>query len=254
MPVGWTVGSLSRNTLVPGGELTRARAWSTMKVPVIVACITSERADWHDVELAITRSDNDAALRLWSEARDPRGTLVERYLRRRGLELADNIAGTVLRFHPALRYEGRDTPGMIALYRDLRTDRPCGIHRTFLRPDATKIARPKMFGRSGGAAIKLDADDEVELGLVIGEGIETTLSARALGFRPAWALGSAQAIARLPVLGGIEGLTICGETDDASRRNVLACARRWTAAGVDVSVLKPDAGDLNNVLLARRAS
>jgi hypothetical protein len=36
-----------------------------MKVPVIVASITCGRADWHAVEAAITRSDNDAALRLW---------------------------------------------------------------------------------------------------------------------------------------------------------------------------------------------
>jgi hypothetical protein len=83
MPVGWVRGSLSRNTLESGGEIVRARAWSTMKVPVIVASITSERADWHDVELAITQSDNDAALRLWSRL-DDGAAEVEAVLRRAG--------------------------------------------------------------------------------------------------------------------------------------------------------------------------
>src|SRR5688572_32395472 len=47
----------------PGGELRSGRAWSTMKVPVIVASITAGRADWDAIEAAITRSDNDAARR-----------------------------------------------------------------------------------------------------------------------------------------------------------------------------------------------
>ena len=47
-----------------------------------------------------------------------------------------------------------------------------------------------MYGEANGAAIKLDADEMVTMGLTIGEGIETVLSARQLGFRPAWALGS----------------------------------------------------------------
>jgi hypothetical protein len=83
MPVGSVTGSLSHNTFEPRGELMRSRAWSTMKVPVIVACITSGRADWHDIELAIVRSDNAAALRLW-ERLDDGPAEVEAVLRRAG--------------------------------------------------------------------------------------------------------------------------------------------------------------------------
>ena len=54
-----------------------------MKVPVIAAFITSGRADWHTVEAAITRSDNDAAQRLWS-ALDDGPAEVEAVLRRAG--------------------------------------------------------------------------------------------------------------------------------------------------------------------------
>ena len=52
------------------GELSDSRAWSTMKVPVIVAAIAAGRADWDAVEAAITRSDNEAAHRLWDSLDD----------------------------------------------------------------------------------------------------------------------------------------------------------------------------------------
>ena len=54
-----------------------------MKVPVIVASITSGKADWHAIEAAITRSDNDAARRLWDALGDGPGE-VEAVLRRAG--------------------------------------------------------------------------------------------------------------------------------------------------------------------------
>ena len=52
------------------GELRESRAWSTMKVPVIVAAIAAGRADWEAIEAAITRSDNNAARRLWDRLDD----------------------------------------------------------------------------------------------------------------------------------------------------------------------------------------
>jgi len=81
----------------------------------------------------------------------------------------------------------------VALFRDIVTNEPCGIHRTFLDSAGRKLGR-KMLGRAGGAAIKLDADEDVTLGLHIGEGIETGIAAQLAGFRPVWALGSANAI------------------------------------------------------------
>ena len=132
--------------------------------------------------------------------------------------------------------------------RDISTDQPCGVHRTYLGRDGGKIGR-KMLGRAKGAAIKLDPDDDVMLALHIGEGIETCLSARQKGFRPTWALGSAGAIAGFPVLAGIEAITIFAEHDDsgANRRAVDQCARRYLAAGCEVWVIDPPRGDLNDL-------
>ena len=50
-------------------------------------------------------SDNSKfALRLWDEARDPFGTVVEHYLSSRGLTIPYDVAGGVVRYHPALKH------------------------------------------------------------------------------------------------------------------------------------------------------
>jgi putative DNA primase/helicase len=138
---------------------------------------------------------------------------------------------------------------MLALFRDIRTNKPCGIHRTFLDSVGRKLKR-KMLGRAKHAAIKLDADENVTFGLTIGEGVETCLAARLAGLQPVWAVGSSVAIAAFPVLPGIEGITILGEVGDggANRRAVQACAARWIEAGREAFVVEPQVGsDLNDV-------
>lgn len=199
--------------------------------------------------------DNDAdyrtalALRLWKEGRDPRGTEVDCYLASRGLTIHDGIAGEVIRFHPALKFNGTSVGGMVVLFRDIRSNAPCGVHRTFLDSAGRKLDR-KMFGRARDAAIKLDTDENVTLGLHIGEGVETCLAAWLAGFRPVWALGSAGAIATFPLLAGIEAITVLGEAGDggANDRAAQACAERWLDAGRDAFVVEPQiGGDLNDV-------
>ena len=100
---------------------------------------------------------------------------------------------------------------MVTLFRDLTTNEPCGIHRTFLTTVGRKLDR-KMLGRAKHAAIKLDADENVTLGLTVGEGLETCLAARLAGFGPVWALGSASAIAAFPVLSGIDSSRAWGDS------------------------------------------
>jgi putative DNA primase/helicase len=191
------------------------------------------------------------ALRLWNEARDSRGTVVTKYLPSRGLTLPEDVAGDVIRFHPALNFEGSLAGAMVALFRDVASNKPCGIHRTFLDDAGRKLGR-KMLGRARGATIKLDADTNVTLGLHLGEGLETCLAARLAGFRPVWALGSAGAIAAFPVLSGIEAITILGEVGDGGA-NLLAaqaCAARWIKAGREAfNVVPLIGGDLNDVWL-----
>jgi hypothetical protein len=159
------------------------------------------------------------ALALWTASVSPWGTPAEMYLKSRGLELDDDIAGAALRWHPRIS-------AMLALFRNIETDEPQAISRTLLDSEGRKLDR-KFLGPTGGAAIKLDADEDVLGGLHIGEGTETSLAARQLGLRPCWAVGSAGAVATIPVLGGVECLTLLAENDDASARAVEMCAAHW---------------------------
>ena len=82
-PVGWAIAPLGGGRLEMHGELRESRAWSTMKIPVIVAAITGGRADWNAIEAAITRSDNEAARLLWDRL-DDGAAEVEAVLREAG--------------------------------------------------------------------------------------------------------------------------------------------------------------------------
>jgi hypothetical protein len=193
------------------------------------------RANDDDLEARIAK-----AMSYWNRSKDPRGTIVETYLASRCIVLPDGVAGEVIRFCAGPRM-------MVALLRDIHTNEPCGVHRTFLNADGTKIEK-KMLGRAKGAAIKLSPDEDVAEGLHVGEGIETCLSGMFLDYTPAWALGSAGAIASFPVLSGVECLTIFGENDSANKCAVQACGKRWLEAGREVLTAWDEVGDLNDAL------
>lgn len=199
------------------------------------------------------------ANKIWNGACDPRGTLAERYLRQhRKLDLPDALVGHVLRFHPRCPWRNEDTgetefvPALIAVFRSLDDDSITAVHRIALRPDASKIDR-RMLGVVQRSAIKLEpATDQ----LCIGEGVETCMAAQQLGYRPAWALGTVGAISFFPLLDGVKGLHILGETGEASARAIQMCGTRWHRARRRVRIIRPDPGcsDLNDELMARCAS
>ena len=78
------------------------------------------------------------------------------------------------------------------------TNRPVGVHRTFLRADglAEAAVEPNkmMLGRSKGAVLKLTPDEDVTMGLGITEGIEDGLAVLNSGFAPVWVCLSAGAV------------------------------------------------------------
>jgi hypothetical protein len=186
------------------------------------------------------------ALRLWAEGVDPRGTPAEVYLNSRALDLSADLAGEVLRWHPR-------TGALLALFRAIATGEPQAVSRIFLDPHGCKTGR-KFFGPVAGAAIMLDPFDEVTHALHVGEGVETGMAARQLGLRPCWALGDAGAIERLPVLDGVECLTILAEVGCAANaKAVEACGCRWRNAGREVQEDRSLFGkDLNDALMLKR--
>ncbi|MCV0387404.1 MAG: toprim domain-containing protein [Nitrobacter sp.] len=206
---------------------------------------------------APVRDHGSAAVALWNAARDPHGTLAERYLASRRLDLGNDVANRVVRFAPECPWRNDAgtfdrRPVMLTAFRTIVGDRLVAVHRTLLSDDGRKLDR-RMLGPVAGAAIKVDADENVEQGLAIAEGFETALAGRMLGFRPVWALGSAGAIAAFPVLPGIDALTILAETDDtgANARAAKECGRRWRAAGREIFIATPRVvGDLNDALVS----
>ena len=207
------------------------------------------------------RSEDDLlrikrAVEIWDRGADPRGTLAERYLNEhRKLELCDELAGAVLRFHPRCPWRGEDAgtadyvPALIAAFRSVDDDVITGIHRIALNNDGSKIGR-RMLGIVHRAAVKLDSSATTGE-LAIGEGVETCMAARQLGIRPCWALGSVGAISFFPLIPSVVTLRIIGENDDASQHPIEMCGQRWRRAGRRVRVILPTAGDkdLNDALM-----
>ena len=204
--------------------------------------------------LSDDRSRIERAREIWNSSLGPRGSLVEKYLRGRALQIPDDIACPVLRFNPACPWRDETlgktifVPAMIVAMRSIADDQITAIQRTRLNASGLKVDR-RMLGVSAGAAIKLDSDDVVIQGLTVGEGFETALTARQLGIAPVWALGSSSSIATFPVIAGIGCLTILAENDAASAKAVRECARRWHQAGRQVLINRPKRGiDLNDAL------
>jgi putative DNA primase/helicase len=197
----------------------------------------------------------ERATKIWNGARDPRATLAEKYLREhRKLDLPDDVAGTVLRFHPQCPWRDENIgktvflPALIAAFRNVDNDELTAIHRIALKPDGSKIGR-RMLGVVRRAAVKLDSHIGDEL--VVGEGIETCMAARQQGVPGAvWALGSVGSITFFPVLPGINRLTILGEAGEASAQAIKACGTRWYRAGRRVRIARPRFGsDFNDELM-----
>jgi hypothetical protein len=170
--------------------------------------------------------------RLLGEARDPVGTLVEIYLKGRGLKLELPVL-CYTRFHPCLKLDGTYYPGMLTIYSDITTGEYCGIERTFLTPEGKKIERRSLGRTRKHAAVKLYVGVPCDQ-LFVAEGFETAIAAYMLGLRPVWALGSADGIRFFPPIASINKLTILQDNDAAGKRAAEACALRWKRAGKKV--------------------
>ena len=241
-----------------GGVIDLVQHLDGLSFPEAVALLTRDTVSRPQVKpqpVVDRNADDESAIRealiIWREALNPRGTLVETYLARRGLTLPEEAADVAIRFHESCRFGPDFLPAMIALVRDVKTNRPKAIHRTALTPDGRRTAR-RGLGPVGGGAVKLTPDEDVTLCLGIGEGVETTLAMRSIpefGASPIWSLLSSGQIAQFPVLPGIEALWIAVDHDDAGERAANECGDLWRAEGREVFFVRPNAAgdDLNDI-------
>jgi putative DNA primase/helicase len=177
-------------------------------------------------------------LEIWNQCQpiEP-GTIAAAYLERRGCSLPP-VEGD-LRWRPNLtdKSSGYSGPALVGLVTEAISGAPISLHRTWLTADGSgkaPIAKPRRLlkdHRSDGV-VRLWPDDEVALGLVIGEGIETCLAAARAGMTPVWAALSAGTLAAFPVIPGIEGLHIVADNDEAGLSATRELGRRYVRAGV----------------------
>jgi hypothetical protein len=204
-------------------------------------------------------SDNDYyrfAMQIWRETRPLVQTIAETYLVRR---IDRALTWSLdLRFHPNCpgKFGAKENrkrefhPAMIALFRDIATNEPRAIHRTFLKPDGSDRLRDEWgagdqgkqaLARHVGCAVKLSPDHSVTTGLGIGEGTETCLSLIAEGWAPIWALCGTAGLGEFPVLAGVDSLAIFSDNDrnGAGRKAAGKAALRWCEASRDVQIITP---------------
>ena len=191
------------------------------------------RCTWRATKHTVERTEASKvewAQKIWREAAPINGTLAERYLCNRGLQI--HSLGDVthaLRWHPGIR-------AVVGLMSDPISHKPSGIHRTFLTKDGAKIDR-RMLGKQGVVCLSPDADVTLALGLT--EGVEDGLAVLLSGWAPVWAATSAGAVAKFPLLAGISSLTIFADSDAAGISAAADCIERWQVAGREAVIAAP---------------
>jgi hypothetical protein len=191
----------------------------------------------------------EAARRLIAMTQPITGTIVQTYLRGRGITLLHGC-GT-LRFHPRCYYKPEHGPteiwpAMIAAVTDLN-DKITGAHRTWLAPDGSDKApvdtQRKAMGDLLGNAVRIGVPGSV---MAAGEGIETMLSLRQvlpdMAMAPALSAAHLAAILFPPTL---RRLYIVRDNDPAGDGARDMLIERANAEGIEAIPLSPALGDFN---------
>ena len=195
----------------------------------------------------------EAARRLFAMSQPIARTLVETYLRNRGIT-ALHEAGA-LHFHPRCYYRPDEDsptetwPAMIARVTDF-DNRITGAHRTCLEPSGrgkAPIDTPRRaMGDLLGNAVRFGVANDV---LAAGEGIETVLSLRCvLPTLPMAAALSANHLAAMLLPLPLRRLYIARDADAAGDAAVANLTQRAEAVGIEAIPLSPRLGDFNEDL------
>jgi Toprim domain len=195
----------------------------------------------------------ESARRLFAMAQPISGTVVEGYLRKRGITAFHGTGS--LRFHPRCYYcpdahsPPEAWPAMIAAVTDL-DGKVTGAHRTWLDPsgrDKAPIDTPRRaMGALLGNAVRFDVARDC---LAAGEGIETMLSLRCvMPTMPMVAALSAAHLAAILFPATLRRLYIASDDDPAGDGAMASLIDRANEAGIESIALSPRLGDFNEDL------
>lgn len=186
----------------------------------------------------------EKARRIWNHGIPIAGTKGEAYFRNRGImvDLPECLRWRADLLHTSGRW-------LSAVVADVQPTG--GIHRTFFEKTGERLTNnaKMMLGPCRGGAVRLFAG----LGpLLVGEGIESTLSAYQLLNKPtarAWAALSTSGIKGLILPSVATYLIIAPDGDAPGRDAANELAKRAHAANWNVSIMDPGDGlDWNDVL------
>jgi hypothetical protein len=205
-------------------QFTRSASWAA----------ATQRPDRDDAKRA------EAAIAIWQATTPAGGTLVETYLMSRGLQPQPPSR---LRFHNGLKHpSGGIWPAMVALVTRGVDDTPIAIHRTFLARNGLRKApvapQKMMLGPCRGGAVRFAGLSDL---LMVGEGIETTLSVMQATDLPGWAALSTSGLMGLVLPPIVHTVTILADHDrnGAGERAAHVAAERWVAEGRRVQIAIP---------------
>jgi putative DNA primase/helicase len=193
----------------------------------------------------------EAALGIWEAAAPADGTLVETYLRARGIVIQ---MPAMLRFLAAIKHpSGQCWPAMVALVTRGADGAALAIHRTFLARDGHAKAPVEpakmMLGPCRGGAVRLGPVGDR---LMVAEGIETALSVMQATGQVAWAALSTSGLRTLELPADIRDVVVLADGDEPGEAAARDAADRWLAEGRCVRIALPPIGfDFNDVLTGR---
>ena len=195
----------------------------------------------------------ESARRLFGMSQPIAGTVVETYLRGRGITNLHGIDS--LRFHPRCYYRPEADapteiwPAMIAAVTDLH-GHITGVHRTWLDPSGrgkAPVDTPRRaMGDLLGQAVRFGPTGDV---MAAGEGVETMLSLRC--FMPDMPMVAALSAAHLRAIlfpATLRRIYIVRDDDRAGDGAVAGLFDRAQSAGIEATVLSPQCGDFNEDL------
>lgn len=188
---------------------------------------------------------------IWEQGLPINGTPAERYLRNRGITC---VLPPMLRYAPMCWHlTAKRLPALLC---NVSLDKGAAIHRTYIAADglckAPVTPAKAMLGQTRGGAVRLCYGMD---GLVVAEGLETTLSLMS-GIYPGnhsyWAALSASGMAGLTLPGQPGRLVIAPDGDKVGLEAAQKLANRAYNLGWQVSLYPaPDGQDWNDILVAR---
>jgi putative DNA primase/helicase len=194
--------------------------------------------------------NREIAERIWRHTKAATGTIVENYLRSRGITIAIPAS---IRFYQNLKHPSgpvvRDA--MVAGVQNVN-GRFAAIHRTWLDGAQKTVLEPAKaaLGPIAGCAVRLS--NQLEDKLALAEGIETGLSILQATGIITWVSLGTNNLVELPDC--VRTVIICADNDSngAGEKAAREAAARYTKEGRTVRIARPPAsfGDFNDCLKA----